>query len=270
VRRRVGTYALLVGVVCATGVMGRTNAIGATGAADPIPKRAIRLSWDQCDPLVAHKDFAGPGPYELVISAAHWGGRYNAHQVELQISPAAEKTYPDAWRFDDGVGACQPAGRMTISNQALAKSCPALQGGRPLHMGGLVFARADGPANTGRLILANAFDTFESDPKTRYTLWRVRFDHAGSVAGKGADSDSTCGAADAPLCIRIVKAQYVNEKNETFEDLTIENGVVTWQKVGGKPLACAESAAPRARTAPGDPKSLEETKSLGKPDASPR
>ena len=148
----------------------------------------IRLSWDDCDPLVQNKDYTGPSVYDLVLSVANADVANNGHRTKTMFGP----NIPEGWEFGAG---CQ-TGQMAVSHSAVNKACPAYQGSNSLGL------NQDGENQDGTAILdiANAYDLLTPVLGTRYTMWKAAFDHGFSAPG---DEDPLlfCRFAATSLCI---------------------------------------------------------------------
>jgi hypothetical protein len=186
-------------------------------ATSVVTQPRIRLSWDNCDPLVTDKSFVGPGPERLVLSATNVSGAYAAHDHTIRVSPQLA----DAWRFDDA--GCQGASQIAISSAAASKTCPPMQGVAPLGITAYLYDPATGDAF---LRLANTFNDFAADPTRRYTLWVINFDHSYSVAGPGSPG-STCGGAEQSLNFDVVNSEFLLSTGELIHPLPGETHV-TW------------------------------------------
>lgn len=156
-----------------------------------------RLSWGTCDPWVENTNFTGPGTYTLVesvfgVSTPHSG---TESQIRIRHSTLVGDAVPDAWRFDDA--GCQTSSRVTYSNTALNKGCPAMKGAGVLTVTQYT-VDTDGSAF---LFLAITHDGFNPIATARYTTWQVMFDHSLSNVGPSPLDQSTCGGAE--LCENI-------------------------------------------------------------------
>ena len=176
---------------------------------------AIRLSWDDCDPIVQNKNYAGPSIYNLVASASNVASRNNGHRTKVSIGPNVQ----DAWRFD--AGACQ-LGNFAVSHNA-TKLCPALQGGPLLALDKYTFDAVSGKA---LFDVANSYTVFIPNPATRYILYQAKFNHQFSVAGAG-DPALVCSFAADPLCFHLVSTELLLEGGSTIP-FAPEQDFVTW------------------------------------------
>jgi hypothetical protein len=149
--------------------------------------QVVRLSWDNCDPQIANKNFTGPGTYKLVESIIGAADSVVGHDSNIVIGPNVQ----DAWRFDDN--GCQ-SGRLILSSSALSKSCPAFKGTNPLEITQYSYDPNSGDAS---IRLSIVFDSFLPTSATRYTMWQLAFDHTYSSAGVDGDS-TTCDNAGPP------------------------------------------------------------------------
>jgi hypothetical protein len=176
---------------------------------------SLRLSWDDCDPWVGDKLFAGAGTYQMVLSTANVTGDYAATDNTIRVDP----NVPDAWRFDDT--GCQ-ANLATFSTSG-TKTCPAFQGIGPL---GITAYTYDPGSKTASIRLANSFNTFTADPATRYTLWRLSFDHSNSVAGAGGGG--ACGGADKSEEFIVVSSEFLLASGDLVHPLASPEQRITW------------------------------------------
>jgi len=180
--RKVGWIAFWAAVGCG-GLSTLTSDARAAGCA--------RLSWGTCDPWVENKNFGNPGAYLLVYSiyGSPDGNVGTDSQVRIRhLSSGANVAVPDAWRFDDS--GCQ-AGQVSLSNTGLS-GCPSYLGPNPLSITQYAID-SDGSAS---LRLAITYDNFNPSPSTRYTVWRISFQHTSSSAGPTPSDRSSCGGAD--------------------------------------------------------------------------
>jgi hypothetical protein len=203
-----------------------------------------RLSWSTCDPWVEDKKFNGPGTFLLVysISGSGDGNVGTDSQVRIRhLSSGANVACPDAWRFDDN--GCQ-AGQVTYNNNALS-GCPSYRGNNPLSITQYAMD-SDGSAT---IRLAITYDNFIPSASTRYTVWRINFQH--TYSGAGASSAGTCGGADQCANFSLDFAEVLALTGQTImlsncdSDPSTGNPagtVATWN--GG----CATSAPPEAVT----------------------
>lgn len=185
-----------------------------------------RLSWDTCSPQVVERDFTGPATYSIVLSATQVPLVNVGHDSEIHIRPAV----PDAWRFD--AGECQTDAGLN-AQVVSQKGCPAMLGNNALK---IVNYSIDGDGSAS-LRLATVYDDFNADPATRYTLWRIDFDHSSSIAGHDTD-DSTCDGADQFLYFK-ASMSLILLKSGTALNLTPESGdgAVTWNYAGAVPTS---------------------------------
>ena len=205
---------------------------------------SVSLSWEQCDPIVTNRDFAGRGVYTIVVVGTHFEGAIQGGQGEL-IYKTSTGIY-DAWRFENG--GCN-AGRLSVSGAEVAPGCPALAGKNPVALVQGIYW----PPYTGgwRPIPDASFVQFwfvyepvEASPATQYTLAQLRFDHAWSTAGPTVPGES-CGNADQPLCIALVSYQSLDGDNVAHDVESVGgNRYLTWNDAtatGGCPLTPAKA-----------------------------
>jgi hypothetical protein len=197
------------------------------GAGSSAAQPSIRLSWDDCDPIVVNRNFTGPGLYRMTFSGTNFGGAYQGYQLETRVRTEDGSSYPDAWRFDLNAGGCQGPSRMLFSPIGANPNCPPLQGSAPLTLAEMRYEYPIDPPNTARLILFNVYDTFQGDAQTRYHLYQLDFDHALSTAGPSVPG-ATCGGAEVAMCFQFVYGNYLDQNGVAHEDYVVENGFLTW------------------------------------------
>ena len=207
-----------------TGILAVGLCVAAGSASAQVPD--VRMSWDNCDPIVLNKDFAGPATYTIVISGDGFDGTFqgNEFQVTLASYDFSTTALVDAWGFD-AIG-CQGGGQFNATTAALSKACPQFQGARPLPLAQFTLNDLRDPINTARIQGFNAFDPFIAVGATRYTMWQLQFNHAFSVAGP-SDPAVACGNADKPVCF-ISRSFGVLDATNTVIPVVRENSVVTW------------------------------------------
>jgi hypothetical protein len=197
---------------------------------------SLRLSWDNCDPVVVNKDWTTNIQYKLVMSIANADVENNGNRQWVIIGPNVE----DSWRFDaDGCN----VGQLGVSYNALDKACLAFQGAQPL---GLNQYRYDAASGTATLDISNTYDAFTPLLASRYTVWQATFDHAFSATGM-QDPAVACGFAENPLCFWIDPTKWelllVGGTKEGFD--APDNDWVTWQDAGNTlncPVVQAQSS----------------------------
>jgi hypothetical protein len=188
----------------------------------------LRLSWDDCDPLVLNKNWSGPNLYKLVLSVTAADVENQGHRSQVLVGP----NVPEAWRFD--AAGCN-TGQLTVSHNALSKECLAFQGNQPL---GLSQYSYDGVTGRATLDIANAYDPFLPLAPDRYTVWQATFDHAFSAPG---DEDPVlfCRFAAQPLCFvlltPITEVLLVDGTKQAFDGADSE--WVSWEDPGNE-LGC--------------------------------
>jgi hypothetical protein len=149
----------------------------------------LRLSWDDCDPIVTNMNWVTAQEYKLVLSVTDSDLPNNGHRTKVLIG----SDIPEAWRFDsDG---CQ-AGQLGVSHGAASKTCLAYQGAQPLGLNRYSYDPLTGKA---LLDISNTYDEFVPAPGDRYTLWQAIFNHGFSVPGDD-DPSLYCRFAAQPLC----------------------------------------------------------------------
>jgi hypothetical protein len=220
---------MLLGVVAAAVLAG---AVCTVAGAAPSQPPTIRLSWDQCDPLVFNKDFGSNAPatiYTMVVSGVGFEGTYQGGEMRLVLADYdyASTAIADAWHFE--AGGCN-TDQLTSSTAAFSKACPKLEGLRPLPLFqyDFNFPGAEALPNSGFLQWFTAFDPFDAVAATRYTVVQFKFDHAFSVAGP-SDPNVACGNADKPMCVVLRRYGYLNDQNVVVDtDVSYDNKVLSW------------------------------------------
>ena len=175
----------------------------------------VRLSWDDCAPLVVNKDFTTNTVYTLVMSISNSDTENNGHRTLVKVG----NNIQEAWQFWS-LG-CQD-GQLAISNSAVSKACPAFMGSDPLGIN-LFKDENDGTAS---LDAANTYDNFAPLAGQRYTLYKASFDHAFSVAGDG-NPVLVCRFAGDQLCFAVTKTEMLLVDRST-EPIGIDGGFVSW------------------------------------------
>lgn len=151
-----------------------------------------RLSWGTCDPWVENQNFVAPQTYTLVesmfgVSAPNVG-------TDTRIILWTGSPVPDAWRFDDA--GCQTSSRFMPDNTAWSSSCPVMKGTNPQTFTEYEVATDVFGFPVALMRLTITYDSFTPSPATRYTIWRIVFDHSRSSPGPTPPDHSTCGGAE--------------------------------------------------------------------------
>ena len=174
---------------------------------------AFSLQWNGCEGPV-HRTPSGPGVYSLYATATGMDQVHWAWEVRLHFGTPGG-TVPDAWRFDQSKDACQGISRATFKEApaaAEAAACPPLHGKAEfLTIHAIRQHIPDDERSVGEgedvLIMAQAYkEGVTCDPKQRYFLFRLDFDHGSSVRGKAA-ADSSCGGFDQDIVFQPVAEQ---------------------------------------------------------------
>jgi hypothetical protein len=201
----------------------------------------LRLSWDQCDPVVQNKNWAGPILYSLVLSVSDADVTNLGHRTKVKIGP---KVAP-AWRFD--ANDCN-SGQLFVTHNDVSKTCLAFQGEDPL---GLNQYRYELSTGIAVLDVTNVYpEGFTPVAAERYTLYQATFDHFWSDVGP-QDPSIACGFVEEPLCFvlqihdtEIVLPPFPGHK-VAFSG--VDNAVVTWQATAN-PIACEDPVQGHQRT----------------------
>jgi len=198
---------------------------------------SLRLSWDQCDPVIVNRDWSGPGPYVIQISGTGFAGTYNSMNLGMVFLP---HPISDAWDFSRDLSTrkegCQGLSRVSASNTG--GGCPAFPG-QVTNVD--VFTSQYFTHLSGALF----FDqSFVADPNTRYAFLRYVFDHGHSVVGPAGAGE--CGNAEQPMCLRMGFSNLASTTNFDVH-LTYEQEYVSWQDPANG-LACLGVTPAQAKT----------------------
>ena len=199
------------------------------GAASPgiAGNGLLRLSWDDCDPLVTNKNYTTASVYTIVLSVSDADVANNGHRTKATFGP----NLAEAWKFY--AGGCQ-VGQLLVSFAGVSKACPAYAGTNPLPLS-LFRDNGDG---TATMDVANTFDDFTPLLGTRYTMWQAAFNHAFSTVGDG-DPAVFCTFAGDAMCAVLGNPDgapneilLINGDTDIYD---FEIGWVTWNNIGGCP-----------------------------------
>lgn len=177
---------------------------------------SIRYTWDECEPVVLDRDFAGPAHHSQTLSVVGLGEPIASFQVNVAIGVGQ----PSAWQFY-GFG-CQGASRLAAT--AAAVGC--------LPVPGLDVSVSMLPGVTDHrlhmVITGTAPAGAAPDLAARYVLARLDFDHTHTTTGFD-DPPGQCGGGDALQCFAI---EYValNGASVRGVDYVLENGGLTWNQ----------------------------------------
>jgi len=160
------------------------------------------LNWGSCTGP-AHQANTGAHSYSLYVSVTGIDRPHQAYEVWLGFSTAGDTT-PDAWEFDPT--GCQSPSLASVTIEpgpADHKACPPLNGGKSKLKFTTVRLRPTAPYGTMQCIVADTYPTgvMEFDPKQRYLIARIDFDHSASVEG-AALADTTCGGFEQKILFR--------------------------------------------------------------------
>ena len=189
----------------------------------------MRFSWNDCTPVVTRRDFTGPGVYTQTLSAQGLDAPITGFTLLMRIGSGG---LPNAWAFTDlctgfycSGSLCQPAGR--VSTLLAGTACDTIPS---LHVSASYQFLLTPPWNyisfTG-----TADGSFTPIPAQRYTLLRIAFDHASSVAGPGGPG--TCGGAADPLAFEI--GEFTLNGVDQRGRATWENCLLTWNQPWNSP-----------------------------------
>jgi hypothetical protein len=184
-----------------------------TGTASAVP--AVRISWDNCTPLIINKDITPGSTASLFASVGGQDQGHKGYEIQMRLGTGSAPL-PDAWRFDaDG---CQGPALVALDHLpsgTLVKTCPAMQG----NLQSVQVKAYDYDASSGKARIA-VFNTYPAgqptaNPATRYFMARAGFDHSFSVDGEttpGVD----CGRLAAPICVHGVAANWLDINGATL------------------------------------------------------
>jgi len=177
---------------------------------------SIRYSWDQCDPLVLDRDFAGPAHYTQTLSIVGLTQSLTSFQVNIAVGLGQLS----AWQFYDF--GCQGSGRLAATTAA---------GGCESILGNAVTVSMY-PGVTDFKLHVLLFGTAPAgappDPAVRYLLARLDFDHTRTTTGV-LDPPGQCGGGDVLQCFGI-EFTALDGASVPGADFTIENGTLTWNQ----------------------------------------
>lgn len=204
------------------------------------------LSWDNCAPVVVDK-VPTAGPTTFYASAIGQTVAHKAYQVWWLVGDA-NKTLPDAWRFD--AAGCN-GGFYTFSAQpptALSKTCPGFvpiatqQFTIPLFQ--LSPAGLGYPTTLGNGFLAVSYPSgsTNANPAQRYHLAQFLLDFTFAVNGP-TNPGVDCGGFETPMCINTVRqrASWL-DSNDVETLFNIGNAFLTVHSVSGCPAIPARPA----------------------------
>ncbi len=207
-----------------------------------------RLSWGTCDPWVENRNF-GSGS-NLLVSSIYGSPDANiGNDIQVRIrhlsSGGANAAVPDSWRFDDS--GCQTGGQLVITSTALNGGCPAFKGANPLAITQYALD-ADGSTT---LRLASTYDSFTPSAGTRYTVWRIVFQHTYSNSGPTPADHSTCGGVDLCENFSLDFAQILALSGQTIPISACDSDVTSGAPAGTLATwngGCATGGPPEATT----------------------
>jgi hypothetical protein len=204
---------------------------------------SIRLSWDQCDPLIVNRAWTGPGTYAVQVSGIGFAETYSSLYVGFSFFP--HRVVP-AWDFSTvdywtGLPGCQGPARMAILNAG--GGCPILPGqvdAQGMYEGGLTNPFAP----TGLLAGLNFTGGVVPDPAQRYGLLRFVFDHTNSVAGPSGAG--TCGYVEEPMCMHLTYSGLSNAAHQNVF-VALEQEYLSWQDPANA-LGCPGASPAQPKT----------------------
>ena len=187
----------------------------------------LRYSWDDCGAVVPRRDFTGPAVYTQTVSVVGLEGPVDHFSLVIGFG---SQSIPTAWQFSDlqppfFPPLCQPIGR--VSMLLGGTSCDTLPG---MQLSGHYWFNLI-PGLSGITIDGAGAGAFTPNPSQRYTLVRIAFNHANSVAGAGAPG--SCGGADQPLQFAIGDLYLNGVDQRGIADW--ENCLLTWNTAWSSP-----------------------------------
>jgi hypothetical protein len=179
----------------------------------------LRYSWDDCGAVVPRRDFTGPAVYTQTVSVIGLDAPIDNFTLVIGFG---SQSIPAAWAFHDLLPffppSCQPDGR--VSMLLGGTSCDTLPG---MQASGH-YSASVAPDRFFLTIDGGGAGSFTPNPSQRYTLVRIAFNHANSVAGAG--TPGSCGGADQPLQFAIGDL-YLNGVDQRGR-ADWENCLLTW------------------------------------------
>ena len=196
----------------------------------------VRISWDQCDPVVTSKCLAS-GAERLWIAVAARGATepHLGYSVRLQFSnsvrtcrvyngpPCEFSRLADAWWFD--AGGCNE-GRLQVATTDSEQGCSPFQGSNPIP-----FFRFERDLNDPILLSVDMFNAYDVVLEPQLDAWlllfRISIDHSRSTCGD-SDPDLACGHLERPAYVWIEDTEFVTPEL-LIKRFAIENDEVAWQ-----------------------------------------
>jgi len=187
----------------------------------------LRYSWDQCDPVVLNKDFAGPAVYRQTFSAVDLPAGFNAFSISIGLTGPH-----DAWLFYEG--GCQGAERFTaVPRVAGCEEIPGLE----LQWIMQPPVTPDDPFGIG--VTGYLDPPLAADIPGRVGLVTLEFDHA--LTG------TTCRGETSPMCFHVSYPTY-NLAGVPFQlPFAVVDNYISWQDAPNT-LGCPGATPVRAQT----------------------
>jgi len=205
----------------------------------------ISMNWGSCTGPT-HQPNTGAHVYSLYISVTGIDRPHQANEVWFGFAAENDST-PDAWVFDPT--GCQSPALAVVSiapDSASLGTCPALDAGRSKLKFTTVRLRPTAPYGPMQCIVANTYPVgvAKFDPKQRYLIARIDFDHSASVGGT-AHTDTTCGGFEQKILFRAQpdRCNYL-QMDGTSVPLECGNGAVL-ASFGGSPDPAPTAATTR-------------------------
>ncbi len=205
-------------VICLLALMLAASAAGAT----PV----LRYTWGDASGVVVNQDWSGPHTYTQTLTLTGLTGQVS--RVHVSVWTNARQT-PPAWRMtvNGPVPANDCLNHPAFFASPDAAGAQTLPGATLSVVGWWMWVTSPRP----RIELDVVLDPpLTADPAVRYALATLTFDHANSSIE--ANPPTGCPGADQPFCF-LVWQPYVERPDYSWEALTPEQDVLSWQNPGG-------------------------------------
>jgi hypothetical protein len=210
---------------------------------------------------------------DLATAAGQASGVYLVAYVEGQSDSAAayevlvvfgnaQRTVPDAWRFD--AAGCQTGVRVRFDFLApanLEATCPSFENAgldtplQPVTTTVVEFHQNFGDPQypdpyPGTLLETGLAESSyprgnAPDPKRRYFLMGLEFDHSLSSVEPSPADRSTCGGIEEPMCFNLLRGAYLTPAYDIEYPFVV--GANSWLSTNGFGSSCANAQWTPAR-----------------------